>query len=50
MELIEQCAQLLSAYGGAGIDAGKAIALEKGLLVNTEVIPSPSDRLWTSLF
>lgn len=34
----------------AGIEAGKAIALEKGLLVNTEVIPSPSDRLWTSLF
>jgi microcompartment protein CcmL/EutN len=34
----------------AGIDAGRAIAIEKGLLVDTEVIPSPSDRLWTSLF
>lgn len=33
-----------------GVEAGKAIALENGLLVNTEVIPSPSDRLWTSLF
>ncbi|MBN1038351.1 MULTISPECIES: BMC domain-containing protein [unclassified Clostridium] len=29
----------------AGIDAGKSIAEEKGLLVNAEVIPSPSDRL-----
>jgi microcompartment protein CcmL/EutN len=27
------------------IDAGKAIAEEKGLLVNAEIIPSPSDRL-----
>ncbi|AFM40583.1 carbon dioxide concentrating mechanism/carboxysome shell protein [Desulfosporosinus acidiphilus SJ4] len=34
----------------AGIEAGKAIALEKGLLVDTEVIPSPSKRLWSSLF
>jgi microcompartment protein CcmL/EutN len=34
----------------AGVEAGKAVALEKGLLVNTEVIPSPSSRLWTSLF
>lgn len=32
-----------------GVEAGKAIALEKGLLVDTEVIPSPSDRLWSSL-
>lgn len=32
-----------------GIEAGKATALEKGLLVDTEVIPSPSDRLWASL-
>lgn len=32
-----------------GIEAGKVIALEKGLLVDTEVIPSPSDRLWASL-
>lgn len=29
----------------AGIEAGKAIAEEKGLLVNAEIIPSPSDRL-----
>ena len=34
----------------AGIDAGKNIALEKGLLVDVEVIPSPSDKLWASLF
>jgi microcompartment protein CcmL/EutN len=34
----------------AGIEAGKAITMEKGLLVDVEVIPSPSDRLWTSLF
>ncbi|MDQ7095091.1 BMC domain-containing protein [Desulfosporosinus sp. PR] len=34
----------------AGLEAGKAVALEKGLLVDTEVIPSPSDRLWASLF
>ncbi|EGW39592.1 MULTISPECIES: BMC domain-containing protein [unclassified Desulfosporosinus] len=34
----------------AGIEAGRAIAIEKGLLVDTEVIPSPSDRLWASLF
>jgi microcompartment protein CcmL/EutN len=28
-----------------GIEAGKAFAEEKGLLVNAEIIPSPSDRL-----
>lgn len=33
-----------------GIEAGKAIAREEGLLVNAEVIPSPSDRLLPSLF
>jgi len=33
-----------------GVDAGTAIADEKGLLVNSEVIPSPSDRLIPSLF
>ncbi len=33
-----------------GIDIGKEIAKEKGLLVNAEVIPSPSDRLLPSLF
>lgn len=33
-----------------GIEAGKAIASEKGLLVDVEIIPSPSDRLWTALF
>lgn len=33
-----------------GIEAGKAIAEEKGLLVNAEVIASPSDRLLPSLF
>lgn len=32
-----------------GIDTGMAIAKEKGLLVNAEVIPSPSDRLIESL-
>lgn len=34
----------------AGIETGKAIAKEKGLLVNAEVIPSPADRLMSSLF
>lgn len=32
-----------------GVDAGKSIAEQKGLLVNAEVIPSPSDRLVPSL-
>lgn len=32
-----------------GVEAGKSIAEEKGLLVNAEVIPSPSDRLIPSL-
>lgn len=34
----------------AGIEAGKAIVVDKGLLVDVEVIPSPSDKLWKSLF
>ncbi|AFM02449.1 MULTISPECIES: BMC domain-containing protein [Desulfitobacterium] len=34
----------------AGVEAGKAVAMEKGLLVDIEVIPSPSDRLWMSLY
>jgi len=33
-----------------GVEAGKNITEEKGLLVNAEVIPSPSDRLIPSLF
>ena len=33
----------------AGNDAGEAIAKEKGLLVNSEVIPSPSELLVPSL-
>ncbi|QAT42372.1 BMC domain-containing protein [Aminipila luticellarii] len=33
-----------------GAEAGRNIAEEKGLLVNAEVIPSPSDRLIPSLF
>ena len=33
----------------SGTAAGQAIAEEKGLLVNAEVIPSPSDRLVPSL-
>lgn len=33
-----------------GVEAGNAIAEEKGLLVNSEVIPSPSDRLIPNLF
>lgn len=33
-----------------GVEAGKAIAKEKGLLVNAEVIPSPSDRLIPTLY
>lgn len=34
----------------ASIEAGKAVAEESGLLVNAEVIPSPSERLIPSLF
>ncbi|MEG6617020.1 BMC domain-containing protein [Peptococcaceae bacterium 1198_IL3148] len=34
----------------ASIDAGKTLIAEKGLLVDVEVIPSPSDRLWESLY
>lgn len=34
----------------AGIEAGKTIVAEKGLLVDLEVIPSPAQRLWSSLF
>lgn len=33
-----------------GVEAGKAITEEKGLLVNAEIIPSPSDILVSSLF
>ncbi|MNI93045.1 BMC domain protein [compost metagenome] len=33
-----------------GIEAGKAEMEQKGLLVNAEVIPSPSDRLIQTLF
>ncbi|NLT94399.1 MAG: BMC domain-containing protein [Clostridia bacterium] len=33
----------------AGIDAGKALVLKNGLLVDVEVIPSPSEKLWPSL-
>lgn len=33
-----------------GVEAGKSIAEEKGLLVNAEVIPSPSKILMSSLF
>lgn len=33
----------------AGIDAGKALVLKNGLLVDVEVIPSPSEKLWASL-
>nr|WP_315025046.1 BMC domain-containing protein [uncultured Aminipila sp.] len=33
-----------------GVETGRTIADEKGLLVNAEVIPSPSDRLIPSLF
>lgn len=32
-----------------GVEAGSAIAEEKGLLVNTEIIPSPSERVIPSL-
>lgn len=32
-----------------GVNSGRAIAAEKGLLVNAEVIPSPSERLIPSL-
>ena len=32
-----------------GVDAGKAMIKDKGLLVNAEVIPSPSKRLVASL-
>ncbi len=33
-----------------GVEAGKAITEEKGLMVNSEIIPSPSERLISSLF
>lgn len=33
----------------AGVNAGDAIAKEKGLLVDSEIIPSPSERLIPSL-
>jgi microcompartment protein CcmL/EutN len=33
-----------------GVETGKAIAKEKGLLVNAEIIASPSHRLLSSLF
>lgn len=33
-----------------GVEAGTEIAMEKGLLVNTEVIPSPSELLIPSLY
>lgn len=33
----------------SGTDAGEAIAKEKGLLVNSEVIPSPSDLIIPTL-
>ncbi|MFZ5946154.1 MAG: BMC domain-containing protein [Bacillota bacterium] len=33
----------------AAIDAGKDLVLKNGLLVNVEVIPAPSDKLWASL-
>ncbi|WP_396147262.1 hypothetical protein, partial [Anaerospora sp.] len=29
---------------------GKATVLEKGLLVDIEVIPAPAEKLWTALF
>ena len=34
----------------AGIEAGKALVAEKGLLVDLEVIASPASKLWTTLF
>lgn len=34
----------------AGINAGKAIASERGLLVDVEVIPAPDKKMWTTLF
>lgn len=34
----------------AGVEAGKAFVEERGLLVNAEIIASPSDRLINSLF
>lgn len=34
----------------AGVEAGTAMAEEKGLLVNAEIIASPSDRILPSLF
>ncbi|GAB6181261.1 BMC domain-containing protein [Desulfotomaculum defluvii] len=34
----------------ASVEAGKTLIIEKGLLVDVEVIPSPSDKLWPTLF
>jgi microcompartment protein CcmL/EutN len=33
-----------------GVEAGMSVSEEKGLMVNAEVIPSPSDRLIPSLY
>lgn len=33
----------------AAIEAGKAIVIGKGLLVDIEVIPAPAEKLWASL-
>ncbi|MFZ7101198.1 MAG: BMC domain-containing protein [Peptococcaceae bacterium] len=34
----------------AGIDAGKALVLQNGLLVDVEVIPAPAAKLWGAIF
>jgi microcompartment protein CcmL/EutN len=34
----------------ASMEAGKAVALKNGLLVDVEIIAAPSDKLWKSLF
>ena len=34
---------------GAAVEAGRELVKESGLLVDIEIIPSPSERLWDSL-
>ncbi|MDF2929146.1 MAG: microcompartment protein [Anaerospora sp.] len=50
MESFSLASMIIAADATAGIEAGKATVLEKGLLVDIEVIPAPAEKLWTALF
>lgn len=43
------CAGDIAAVNEA-VEAGKVLAMEKGLLVNVEVIPAPAKMLWEAIF